>query len=129
MVKMKVKIKRKSPLRSECHYPGDSASHNENTLKLMLFNFFSRIHELLSLIIFRFIDRLGREQNVDTSTFRMATWNYIHLVYGIYHDDYLYTEVCVAFCYIDILIFLELSYWLISRKHVVSSMFGWGSKL
>lgn len=36
---------------------------------------------------------LGREQNVDTSTFRMATWNYIHLVFGIYHDDYLYTEV------------------------------------
>lgn len=36
---------------------------------------------------------LGRVENVDTSTFRMATWNYIHLVYGIYHDDYLYTEV------------------------------------
>lgn len=32
-------------------------------------------------------------ENVDTSTFRTATWNYIHLVFGIYHDDYLYTEV------------------------------------
>lgn len=38
--------------------------------------------------------RLGKVENVDTSTFRTATWNYIHLVYGIYHDDYLYTEVC-----------------------------------
>lgn len=36
---------------------------------------------------------LGRVENVDTSAFRMATWNYIHLVFGIYHDDYLYTEV------------------------------------
>lgn len=36
---------------------------------------------------------LGKVENVDTSTFRMATWNYIHLVFGIYHDDYLYTEV------------------------------------
>ncbi|KAL9969198.1 hypothetical protein ACROYT_G021386 [Oculina patagonica] len=36
---------------------------------------------------------LGKVENVDTSTFRTATWNYIHLVYGIYHDDYLYTEV------------------------------------
>lgn len=37
--------------------------------------------------------RLGRQANVDTSHFRLATWNYIHLVFGIYHDDYLYTEV------------------------------------
>lgn len=37
--------------------------------------------------------RLGKVENVDTSTFRRATWNYIHLVFGIYHDDYLYTEV------------------------------------
>ena len=39
-------------------------------------------------------------ENVDTSTFRMATWNYIHLIFGIYHDDYLYTEVrsvCLSF--------------------------------
>lgn len=36
---------------------------------------------------------LGKVENVDTSTFRTATWNYIHLVFGIYHDDYLYTEV------------------------------------
>lgn len=36
---------------------------------------------------------LGKVENVDTSTFRRATWNYIHLVFGIYHDDYLYTEV------------------------------------
>lgn len=36
---------------------------------------------------------LGKVENVDTSTFRMATWNYIHLIFGIYHDDYLYTEV------------------------------------
>lgn len=32
-------------------------------------------------------------QNVDTSKFRLATWNYIHLVYGIFHDDYQYLEV------------------------------------
>ena len=31
--------------------------------------------------------------NVDTSKFRLATWNYIHLIYGIYHDDYVYYEV------------------------------------
>lgn len=41
--------------------------------------------------------RLGRVENVDTSTFRTATWNYIHLVFGIYHDDYLYTEVCSTY--------------------------------
>ncbi|XP_057306159.1 sestrin-1-like [Hydractinia symbiolongicarpus] len=31
--------------------------------------------------------------DVDTSKFRLATWNYIHLVYGIFHDDYVYYEV------------------------------------
>ncbi|EDO38575.1 predicted protein [Nematostella vectensis] len=36
---------------------------------------------------------LGDRTNVDTTVFRMATWNYIHLIFGIYHDDYLYTEV------------------------------------
>ncbi|XP_031567426.1 sestrin-1-like [Actinia tenebrosa] len=36
---------------------------------------------------------LGDKTNVDTTVFRLATWNYIHLVFGIYHDDYLYTEV------------------------------------
>ncbi|XP_065650083.1 sestrin-1 isoform X2 [Hydra vulgaris] len=31
--------------------------------------------------------------NVDTSKFRLATWNYIHLLFGIFHDDYVYNEV------------------------------------
>lgn len=31
--------------------------------------------------------------NVDTSKFRLATWNYIHVLYGIFHDDYIYDEV------------------------------------
>jgi len=31
--------------------------------------------------------------DVDTSKFRLATWNYIQLIYGIFHDDYLYVEV------------------------------------
>jgi len=36
---------------------------------------------------------VGDISNIDTSKFRLATWNYIHLLYGIYHDDYLYLEV------------------------------------
>ncbi|XP_066917140.1 sestrin-1-like isoform X2 [Clytia hemisphaerica] len=35
----------------------------------------------------------GNYTDVDTSKFRLATWNYIHLIYGIFHDDYLYVEV------------------------------------
>lgn len=36
---------------------------------------------------------VGDIPNIDTTKFRLATWNYIHLLYGIYHDDYLYLEV------------------------------------
>ena len=36
---------------------------------------------------------VGDITNIDTTKFRLATWNYIHLLYGIYHDDYLYEEV------------------------------------
>eukprot|EP00794_Sanderia_malayensis_P000421 gene421-1057_t len=36
---------------------------------------------------------MGDTTDVDTSIFRLATWNYIHLVYGIFHDDYRYDEV------------------------------------
>lgn len=32
-------------------------------------------------------------QNVDTSKFRRAIWNYIQCIYGIRHDDYDYGEV------------------------------------
>ena len=60
----------------------------------ILVNMFS----YFKLNTFTVLFRLGRVENVDTSTFRMATWNYIHLVYGIYHDDYLYTEVIFLFC-------------------------------
>ena len=37
--------------------------------------------------------RVGTEVSVDTETFRQATWNYIHLLYGLFHDDYRYDEV------------------------------------
>ena len=62
-------------------------------------------------------------KNVDTSKFRVATWNYIHLVYGIFHDDYQYVEVCttsvvskdwhkMVHCYSKILeILLDTVYW------------------
>lgn len=36
---------------------------------------------------------LAGRQNVDTSKFRRAIWNYIQCVYGIRHDDYDYGEV------------------------------------
>jgi len=36
---------------------------------------------------------MGDETDVDTTTFRLATWNYIHLIFGIFHDDYRYDEV------------------------------------
>lgn len=55
---------------------------------------------IFGLHVCSFVSRLGKVENVDTSTFRMATWNYIHLIFGIYHDDYLYTEVrsvCLSF--------------------------------
>lgn len=50
--------------------------------------------------IMRFVNMLfvfdlhetGR-QNVDTSKFRRAIWNYIQCIYGIRHDDYDYGEV------------------------------------
>ncbi|XP_076307675.1 sestrin-1-like isoform X1 [Tachypleus tridentatus] len=36
---------------------------------------------------------MGFKNNVDTSTFRRAIWNYIQCMYGIRHDDYDYREV------------------------------------
>lgn len=36
---------------------------------------------------------MGSKNNVDTSTFRRAIWNYIQCLYGIRHDDYDYKEV------------------------------------
>lgn len=36
---------------------------------------------------------MGYKQNVDTSTFRRAIWNYIHCLFGMYHDDYDYGEI------------------------------------
>ncbi|XP_067124841.1 sestrin-3 [Centruroides vittatus] len=36
---------------------------------------------------------MGVKNNVDTSMFRRAIWNYIQCIYGIRHDDYDYREV------------------------------------
>ncbi|XP_028414580.1 sestrin-1-like [Dendronephthya gigantea] len=36
---------------------------------------------------------VGTEESVDTRAFRQATWNYIHLLFGLFHDDYRYDEV------------------------------------
>lgn len=36
---------------------------------------------------------IGSVNNVDTTSFRMATWNYIHVIHGIFHEDYSYHEV------------------------------------
>lgn len=36
---------------------------------------------------------IAGRQNVDTSKFRRAIWNYIQCIYGIRHDDYDYGEV------------------------------------
>ncbi|KAL7052116.1 hypothetical protein ACKWTF_004771 [Chironomus riparius] len=36
---------------------------------------------------------LAGRQNVDTSKFRRAIWNYIQCIYGIRHDDYDYGEI------------------------------------
>lgn len=36
---------------------------------------------------------IAGRQNVDTSKFRRAIWNYIQCIYGIRHDDYDYGEI------------------------------------
>lgn len=36
---------------------------------------------------------MGQKENVDTSMFRRAIWNYIQCIFGIRHDDYDYREV------------------------------------
>ncbi|RUS75477.1 hypothetical protein EGW08_016761 [Elysia chlorotica] len=36
---------------------------------------------------------MGDLREVDTSSFRRAIWNYIHIMYGIRHDDYDYSEL------------------------------------
>ncbi|CAL1287134.1 unnamed protein product [Larinioides sclopetarius] len=36
---------------------------------------------------------MGHKENVDTTIFRRAVWNYIHRIYGIIHDDYNYGEM------------------------------------
>ena len=33
---------------------------------------------------------MGEINDVDTTAFRRAIWNYIHCLYGIMHDDYNY---------------------------------------
>ena len=40
-----------------------------------------------------FDHRVGTEVSVDTETFRQATWKYIHVLYGLFYDDYRYDEV------------------------------------
>ncbi|WAR08565.1 SESN3-like protein, partial [Mya arenaria] len=35
---------------------------------------------------------MGDKMNVDTTMYRRAVWNYIHIMYGIRHDDYNYAE-------------------------------------
>lgn len=37
--------------------------------------------------------KMGDKHNVDTTTFRRAIWNYIHCLFGMYHDDYDYGEI------------------------------------
>jgi len=37
--------------------------------------------------------RMGDKNNVDTTSFRRAIWNYIHSLFGIRHDDYDYSVV------------------------------------
>lgn len=36
---------------------------------------------------------MGENNDVDTTAFRRSIWNYIHLLYGIMHDDYNYGQV------------------------------------
>ncbi|CAH1228737.1 SESN1 [Branchiostoma lanceolatum] len=36
---------------------------------------------------------MGPQKDVDTSMLRAAIWNYIHCMFGIFHDDYDYGEV------------------------------------
>jgi len=36
---------------------------------------------------------MGEIDDVDTTAFRRAIWNYIHCLYGIMHDDYNYSQV------------------------------------
>ena len=36
---------------------------------------------------------VGKQKDVNTKPFREATWNYIHSIKGIRHDDYSYRKV------------------------------------
>jgi len=36
---------------------------------------------------------MGDKNNVDTTSFRRAIWNYIHSLFGIRHDDYDYSVI------------------------------------
>lgn len=36
---------------------------------------------------------VGDITNIDTTKFRVATWNFVHLLYVFYHEDYNYAEV------------------------------------
>lgn len=36
---------------------------------------------------------MGGYENVDTTVYRSAVWNYIHALFGIRHDDYDYAKV------------------------------------
>lgn len=49
---------------------------------------------------------IAGRQNVDTSKFRRAIWNYIQCIYGIRHDDYDYGEVNQVRDNISLLVFL-----------------------
>lgn len=39
-------------------------------------------------------NQLGESEQLDTTKFRQAIWNYIHRLHGIFHDDYDYQEAC-----------------------------------
>lgn len=36
---------------------------------------------------------MGDVEDVDTSSFRCAVWNYVHSLFGVRHDDYNYNQV------------------------------------
>ncbi|KIH44668.1 hypothetical protein ANCDUO_08916 [Ancylostoma duodenale] len=40
---------------------------------------------------------MGGYENVDTTVYRSAVWNYIHALFGIRHDDYDYAKVSAVF--------------------------------
>ncbi|GMT37657.1 hypothetical protein PFISCL1PPCAC_28954, partial [Pristionchus fissidentatus] len=68
----------------------DHAFNMINDVDPISADLFDKRFELMQNLTY---NTMGDYNNIDTSEYRLAIWNYIHALFGIRHDDYEYQKV------------------------------------